>query len=134
MLVRLGIRFLAGLVGVAAGLLISAAVLSKFSISASAVVEATLLFWGIHIVVQLLALRVLVHEPSIALAGLLALASTIISLIIVNAIISGLSIHRAYTYVLATIIIWITTSIADIIGRRMIRVRRQEREEAKAPR
>jgi len=44
MLVRLGIRFLAGLVGVAVGLLISAAVLSTFSISGSAVVEATLLF------------------------------------------------------------------------------------------
>ena len=82
--------------------------------------------------VQLLALRVLVHEPSIALAGLLALASTIVSLIIVNAIISGLSIHRAYTYVLATITIWITTSLSDIIGRRVIRARRQEREEAKA--
>jgi hypothetical protein len=134
MLVRLGIRFVASLVGIVAGLLISAAVLSEFSISASAVVESALLFWAIHMLVQVIALRVLVREPSVALAGLLALASTIISLAIVNAIVSGLSIHRAYTYVLATIIIWITTSLGDMIGRRIIRGRRQEGREEKATR
>jgi len=79
-------------------------------------------------------LRVLVHEPSVALAGLIALASTIIALIIVNAVISGLTIHRAYTYVLATIIIWITTALADMIGRRIVRARRAERKEARATR
>jgi hypothetical protein len=126
---RLGVRFVASLIGIVAGLLISAAVLSGFHIDASGVVEAALLFWVIHIVVSLIALRVLVHEPSVALAGLLALASTIISLLIVNVVISGLSIHRAYTYVLATIIIWITTSIADMIGRRIVASHREEREE-----
>jgi len=129
MFFRLGVRFLASLIGIVAGLLVSAAVLSGFHISARAVVGSALLFWGVHLVVQLIALRVLVHEPSIALAGLLALASTIVSLIIVNAVISGLTIHHLYTYVLATIIIWITTSIADMIGRRIVRARREERKE-----
>lgn len=91
MLVRWGIRVGTSLVGIAVGILVSSAVLSKFSIDATAVVEATLIFWAVHLVVQLLALRVLVHEPSIALAGLLALASTIVALIIVNAIVSGLT-------------------------------------------
>jgi hypothetical protein len=127
-LVRLGIRFAAALVGIAAGIILSGAILSKFSITAAAVVEATLLFWVIHLVVQLLALRVLVREPSIALAGLLALASTIVSLIVVNAIVGGLTIHRLYTYVFATVIIWLTTSAGDIIGRRIIRARRKEPE------
>jgi hypothetical protein len=134
MLMRLVIRFVASLVGIAVGLLICAAVLTQFHISAAALIESALLFWGVHLVVQLIALRVLVHEPSIALAGLLALASTIISLVIVNAVISGLTIHRAYTYVLATIIIWITTALADMIGRRMVRARRAERSEAGAAR
>ena len=127
MLVRWGIRLGTSLVGIVIGVVVSSAVLSKFSISAAAVVQATLLFWIIHLVIQLLALRVLVHEPSIALAGLLALASTIVALIIVNAIVSGLSIHGFQTYVFATLIIWATTSISDIIGRHMIRARRQER-------
>jgi CDP-diglyceride synthetase len=127
MLARWGIRFGTSLAGIAVGILVSDAALSKFSIDVTALVEASLLFWLVHIVVQLIALRVLVRQPSIALAGLLALASTIIALIIVNAIVSGLSIHGAQTYVLATLIIWLTTSAADVVGRRMIRDRRAER-------
>ena len=131
---RLAVRFAASLVGIAVGLLICSAVLTQFHITAAALIEAALLFWGVHLVIQLIALRVLVHEPSVALAGLLALASTIISLIVVNAIISGLTIHRLYTYALATIIIWITTALADMIGRRIVRARRAERREAGAAR
>ena len=127
MLARWGIRLGTSLAGIAVGILLSSAVLSKFSVNATAVVEATLVFWIVHIVVQVLALRVLVRQPSIALAGLLALASTIISLIIVNAIVSGLTITGAQTYVLATLIVWLTTAISDAVGRRMIRTRRQER-------
>jgi len=134
MLMRLAIRFACSLIGIAAGLLICGGVLTQFHISAVAVVEATLLFWVIHMIVQLIALRVLVREPSVALAGLLALASTIISLIIVAAIIPGLTIHRFYTYALATIIIWITTALADMIGRRIVRKRRAERREAETVR
>jgi len=125
MLVRWGIRVGTSLAGIAVGILVSSAVLSKFSIDATAVVEAILIFWLVHLVVQLLALKVLVHEPSIALAGLLALASTIVALIIVNAIVSGLTIHGFQTYVFATLIIWVATSISDTIGRRMIKARRQ---------
>ena len=65
----------------------------------------------------------LIRQPSVAMAGLLALASTIIALIIVNIVISGISISGVATYVLATLIIWITTAVADVIGGRMIRDR-----------
>ena len=127
MVTRLAIRFGTSLVGIAAGILLCSAVLSGFSIDATAVIEATLLFWVIHLGVQFLALRVLVRQPSVALAGLLALASTVAALLVVNIIVSGLSIHRASTYVLATLIIWITMSAGDIVGRNMIRDQRQER-------
>jgi hypothetical protein len=127
MLARWGIRIGTSLVAIALGILISSAALSKFSLNATAVVEATLLFWVIHIGVQVLALRVLVRQPSIALAGLLALASTVVSLIVVNAIVSGLTIHGVQTYVVATLIIWVTTSIGDIVARRMIKTRRASR-------
>jgi hypothetical protein len=123
---RLGIRFAASLIGIAVGLLISDAVLSKFSLNATALVESTLIFWGIHLCIQVVALRMLVRGPSIALAGLLALGSTIISLIIVNAIVSGLTIQGFQTYIWATLIIWATTAVSDSIGRRMVRERRGE--------
>jgi CDP-diglyceride synthetase len=125
MLVRLGIRAATSLAGIAVGLLVSSAVLDKFSLDATAVVEATLVFWVVHIVVGFVALKVLVREPSLALAGLLALGSTIVSLIIVNAIVSGLYIKGLQTYVLATAIVWLATAIGDTIGRRMTRARRR---------
>ncbi len=126
MLTRWGIRLGSSLVGIAAGLLLAAAVVSKLSITASALVEATLIFWLVHLVIQVMALRVLVRQPSIALAGLLALASTIISLVIVNAIVSGLTIHGATTYVPVALIIWLTTAISDTVGARMIKDRRRD--------
>jgi hypothetical protein len=130
MLMRLGIRVGTSLAGIAVGILLSGALLSKFSIDATAVVEATLIFWIVHLGVSFVALRVLVREPSIALAGLLALASTIVSLIIVNVIVSGLTVSGLQTYVLATAIIWLATAVSDTIGRRMIRARRAERKSA----
>ena len=129
MLARWGIRLATSLAGIAVGLLLSAALLDRFSIDATAVVVASVLFWIVHIVVQFLALRVLIRQPSVALAGLLALASTIVALVIVNVIVDGMSISGASTYAVATLIIWLTTVVGDIVGGRMIRTRRAERQE-----
>ena len=127
MLARWGIRLLTSLAGIAVGIVVSATLLDDFSIDAGALVVATVLFWIVHLIVQFLALRVLVRQPSVALAGLLALASTIVALIVVNIIVSGMSIHGVPTYVVATLIIWLATVGGDVVGHRMIRARRQER-------
>ena len=124
MLGRWVIRLAASLIGIAAGLILSVALLSDFSASTTAIVTATILFWIVHIIVNFFAVKVLIRQPSVAMAGLLALASTIIALIIVNLAISDISISGVATYVLATLIIWITTAAADVIGGRMIRDRR----------
>ena len=130
MLARWGIRLLTSLAGIAVGIVVSATLLDDFSIDAGALVVATVLFWIIHLAVQFLALRVLIRQPSVALAGLLALASTIVALIIVNIIVSGMSIHGISTYVLATLIIWLATVAGDVVGHRMIQTRRHERRSA----
>ena len=127
MLARLAIRLGATLIGVAVGILVSSAALSRFSIGATAVVQATLVFWLAHLATQFMALKVLVRQPSIALAGLLAIGSTIVALIIVKVIVSGLHIRGLNTYVFATLIIWVMTSIGDMGARQMIRKRRDER-------
>ncbi|HTR89636.1 MAG TPA: hypothetical protein VMG62_05960 [Solirubrobacteraceae bacterium] len=128
MLRRWGTRLALSLVGIAAGLLLCSALLASFSVSAAALVEATLLFWVVHIVVQFMALKVLVRQPSVALAGLLALASTIVALLIVNAIVSGMHIGGPGTYIPATVIIWACTALADTIATRRIREDRLERD------
>ena len=127
MLIRWGIRIASSLVGIAVGLVVSRLVLSGFRITPTGLVAATVVFWIVHLAMQFLALRMLIREPSIALAGLLAIASTVVSLIIVSLIVSGLSIRGISTYVFATLIIWATTAVADMVGRHMIRTRRLER-------
>ena len=123
---RLGVGLGSSLIGIAVGILLSSSLLSRFSITAAGVLEATLVFWVLYLVVSFVALHVLVREPSTAEAGLLALASTILSLIIVNAVVDGLTVQGIQTYVVAAVIIWLTTSVSDVIGRRMIRARRAQ--------
>ena len=57
------------------------------------------------------------------MAGLLALGSTIVALIVVNIVVSGLSISGFSTYAYACLIIWLTTVAGDMVGRSMIRAR-----------
>lgn len=127
MLARWGIRLVTSLVAIAAGIVISKVILDGFSANVSAVAWATLVFWIVHFLLLLIALRIFVKEgdPSIAMAGLLALASTIVSLVVVNLIVSGMSIKGLDTYVFAALIIWLTTAIGDVVGSRMIRARRR---------
>ena len=124
MLARWGTRLVASLVGIAVGILLADALLADFSASVGAIVAATIVFWVVHLFVDFLALRVLVRNPSIAVAGLLALASTIVSLVIVNIVVSGVKINGASTYVFATLIIWVTTTISVVVGGRRIREQR----------
>ena len=117
-------RMLASLVGIAVGLTLAAALLTGFSVTAGALIGATLVFWVVHLVVDWFALKVLIRNPSIATAGLVALASTIVSLLVVDVVVSGLTIDGATTYVIATLIIWVTTTIAIAVGRHALRQRR----------
>ena len=125
MLARWGIRIGLSLIGIVVGILLASAILDGFSATTTGIVEATIVFWIVNLIVNFLAVRVLVRQPSVGLAGLLALASTIVSLIIVNLIVSDISIHGLSAYLGATLVIWITTAVADSIGRRMIRDRRR---------
>ena len=125
MLARWGIRIASSLIGIAVGIVLSTAIFDGFSSTTAGVVEATIVFWIVFLIVNFLALRVLIRQPSVGLAGLLALASTIVSLIIVNLIVSDISIRGVSTYLGATLVIWISTVVADSIGRRMIRDRRR---------
>jgi hypothetical protein len=125
MLARWGINLGMTLVGIAVGLLLCAALLGDdFEINTQGLIFATIVFWIVHLILNFIALRILIREPSVAMAGLLALVSTIIALLIVNLIVDDISISGTMTYVFATLIIWITTALADFMGTRMIRARR----------
>jgi hypothetical protein len=124
---RFFIRIVSGLVGIAVGMGVADVLFDDFTVSAGAFLKGVGLFWIVHIVVTFLALRVLVRQPSIAMAGLLALASTVISLVVVDVVVDGFDISGVSTYVLATLVIWVATAAGDVVGRRMIRERREDR-------
>ena len=109
MLARWGIRIASSLIGIAVGIVLSTAIFDGFSSSTTGLVEATIVFWIVFLIVNFLALRVLIRQPSVGLAGLLALGSTIVSLIIVNLIVSDISIRGVSAYLGATVVIWIST-------------------------
>ena len=129
MFARWAIRLGMGLAGAGAGILVSAAVLSGLSIDTTAILETTVVFWLVHLGTQFFAIRILIRQPSVAMSGLLAIASTVVSLVIVTLAIPGLRVAGPATYLWATFIIWLTTATADFIGRRMIRDRRLDRRE-----
>lgn len=125
MFARMGINLVMSLVGIAVGLLLCAAIFGDdFDMTTEGLIFATIVFWIAHLILNFIALRILIREPSVAMAGLLALVSTIVALLIVNWIVDGISISGTMTYVLATLIIWITTAVADFMGTRMVRARR----------
>jgi len=125
MLARWGIRIASSLIGIVVGIVLADVLLDGFATTGTGIIEATIVFWIVFLIVNFLALRVLIRQPSVGLAGLLALCSTIVSLIIVNLLVSDISVHGASAYLGATLVIWITTAIADTVGRRMIRDRRR---------
>ncbi len=125
MLARWGINLGMSLLGIAVGLLICAALFGDdFEMTTEGLIFATLVFWVAHLILNFFALRVLVREPSVAMAGLLALISTVVALLVVNWIVDGVSISGTGTYLFATLVIWITTAVADFMGTRMVRARR----------
>jgi hypothetical protein len=122
------------LAGIAIGLELCNIFLTSFSLTTTALVEATLLFWVVHIVVQFIALKVLIRQPSVALAGLLALAATIIALLVTNAVVSGMHLGGPGTYIPATLIIWACIAAADFVSTRRIRADRAERRQERRDR
>ena len=69
MLARMGIRFVALLVGILIGIVASVALLSGFSATTQAIVVSTLLFWVVNLVVNFVALRVLLRQPAVSDGG-----------------------------------------------------------------
>lgn len=125
MLTRWGIRLGSSLAGIAAGLLLSSVLLANVSMGIFALVEATLIFFCVNFVVQIMALRVLVRQPSVALAGLLAMAATVVALFIVNLIVSDLHFGGVGSYVGAALLVWLGMAAGDAFGDRKLRERRE---------
>ena len=98
----------------AIGLLVAALVLSDMSIDASAFVFAVIIFTVVEVVAEPLFQKIAVTNVH-ALVGGVALITTFVGLVVTDLISDGLSITGVWTWVLATLIVWLAGTLAGVI-------------------
>jgi len=114
-LIRVGLA----LAGNALGLLITALILDKMSVSGAAFVIAVVVFTLLMLVLDPLVSR-LAEKYADYLSGGSALVSTALALIITHWISDGLSISGAGTWILATVLVWLVTAIVGVLLARLV--------------
>lgn len=112
------LRFIAAVVlrllANAVGLLIAAAVLDGFTVTAAAFVVVVVLFTVIEVVLDPLMLKIsLQYAP--ALRGGVALVTTLVGLIVVTLASDGLQIEGLTAWVVGTLIVWLGGVLAALI-------------------
>lgn len=110
MLISVGIKLLAN----AVGLMIAAWVLPDMTIDGAAFVLAVVIFTVVEVVLDPLFTKIALTKAS-ALRGGVALVTTLVGLIVTDAVSDGLSISGFTTWLLATVIVWLAAMIALLL-------------------
>ncbi len=112
------LRFLAAVVlrllANAAGLLIAAAVLDGFTVTAAAFVWVVIIFTLVEVVLDPLVLKISIQYAPV-LRGGVALVTTLIGLVVVVLVTDGLQIEGATAWVVGTLIVWLGGVLAALI-------------------
>ncbi len=98
----------------AIGLIVASLFLDDMSLDGVAFVIAVLIFTGVEVIAQPLIRKIAVKHME-SLLGSVALVTTFVGLLITELISDGIEIHGAWTWVLTTIIVWLSVLIAGII-------------------
>jgi len=98
----------------ASGLIVAAVLLAGMSITGAAFVIAVLIFTIVEVVADPLVTKIALRSVPALRAGV-ALVTTLLSLLITTWLSSGLTPSGATTWVLATLIVWLTALLADVI-------------------
>ena len=110
MLISLAIQLAAN----AIGLIVAAAVLDDMSLDGAAFVIALLIFTAVEVIASPLIRQTAIRHAN-ALLGGTALVTTFVALLITDLVSDGLSIDGAWTWILATLIVWLATVLAALI-------------------
>ncbi len=112
------LRFLAAVVlrllANAAGLLIAAAVLDGFTVTAAAFIGVVVVFTLIEVVLDPLVLKMSIQYAPV-LRGGVALVTTLVGLIVVTLVSDGLQIEGLTAWVVGTLIVWLGGVLAALI-------------------
>jgi putative membrane protein len=102
------------LLGNAIGLLVAAWVLDDMSMDGLSLVFAVLIFTVVEVIAQPLIRKIAVKNAE-ALLGSVALVTTFVGLLITEIFSDGMDIQGAWTWVLATIIVWLVAMLAALV-------------------
>ena len=98
----------------AVGLLVATLALDDMTIDATSFVFAVLIFTVVEVLAGPLLLKIAIKNGQ-ALMGSVALITTFVGLVITAIVSDGLVITGAWTWVLATIIVWLAGLLAGLI-------------------
>lgn len=98
----------------AVGLLVATLALDDMTIDATSFVFAVLVFTVVEVLAGPLLLKIAIKNGQ-ALMGSVALITTFVGLVITGIVSDGLVITGAWTWVLATIIVWLAGLLAGLI-------------------
>ena len=113
-MIRLLISAVIYLVANAVGLLVANAVLDDVSIDSASFLVAVVIFTVVEVVIQPLITQIAMRH-SRALLGSSALIATLIGLVVTTLVSDGFSISGAFSWVLATVIVWAAALVAGLI-------------------
>jgi len=113
-MVRLLVRALLNLIANAVGLIVASLVLDGFSINSVSFVVATLIFTCATVVLGPLITKIALRDLPVLMGGV-ALVTTLVGLILTTVLSDGLSISGLSTWIVATLIVWLSTVLAGII-------------------
>ncbi|MCJ8191500.1 phage holin family protein [Sphingomicrobium aestuariivivum] len=113
-MVRMLVQALLSLVANAVGLLAAAAFLDGFSIGGMAFVVAVGIFTLVTIVMGPLILKTALASARYLVGGI-ALVTTLVGLLLTEWLSDGIEIDGAVTLVLATLIVWVFSVLANVL-------------------
>jgi hypothetical protein len=98
----------------AVGLIAAAVVLDDMSIDGAAFIIALLIFTVVEVIAQPLIRQMAIRNVE-ALLGSVALITTYVGLLVTDLVSDGLTIEGLWTWVLATIVVWLAVLVAALI-------------------
>jgi putative membrane protein len=113
-MIRFFFNVLVHVIAAAIGLIVAAAVLDDMALDTSGFVIAVAIFAAVDAISQPLIVKV-AWKYSPALSGSSALLATFVALVVTTIVSDGLRIDGAWTWVLATVIVWAAAMLAGVL-------------------
>jgi uncharacterized membrane protein YvlD (DUF360 family) len=123
-MVRFLIRIAVFLGAAALGLMLAALLIPGFHVHAAGFIVAMLVFAAAQAVIEWLIERIF-HRSAPTVAGIAGLASTFLALWLATLLSDGLSFDGVAPWILATVVVWLTTAVLGWLAARFLLDRRR---------